>query len=143
MMSHKFKYFSPSSFLLPRNILIFPPPKKKPHKIIRFEMSYAQLCRPPAVSHSSPPSPHGTLDTLPPELRNSIYALVFSAGYTALAQTSKSMHAVSRSRIILPAQLPDNVQRMQDTQEAFRRHSVWRVHIDDLTERKMREKDQA
>lgn len=46
-----------------------------------------------SVLRSASLSPYGDLGLLPPEIRAMIYALVFAAGRTALARSSKALHA--------------------------------------------------
>ena len=66
------------------------------------------------MSLSPSQSPYGNLGLLPPEIRAMIYALVFSAGSTALTRTSKALHA--------------------ETQDTFHRYSVFRVYLDSYFE---------
>ena len=49
--------------------------------------------RSPRIPQSSP---YGYLGQLPRELRDEIYAMLFSKGHIALTRTSKALHAVSR-----------------------------------------------
>ena len=46
-----------------------------------------------SMAPTSPISPLGTIGKLPLEVRNMVYGFVFAAGQTALARTSKDLHA--------------------------------------------------
>ena len=68
----------------------------------------------PLIPQADLQSPYGDLGLLPPEIRANIYALVFAEGSTALARSSKALHA--------------------DTWDALHRYGIFRAHIQSASE---------
>ena len=70
----------------------------------------ADVAEPLQLQAPDPPSPYGLFGKLPREIRDPIYQYVFRSSETALARTSKAMHA--------------------DTKEALIRHAAYHLTIE-------------